>query len=71
MKSKATKLADSIEDLCYFTQRYLADPNLERKERAAFAEAMCHKVDGKSAQRISSLLLDVLDGRIAPVVSSL
>jgi len=65
VKSEASKLAGSIDELANLTQRYLANPDLEREQRAAFAEAMCHKVDGKSAIRIASLLLEAVDGKIA------
>jgi len=65
VNSKSSKLAESVDELVSLTQRYLANPELEQTERTAFAEAMCHKVDGKSAERIASFLLDALDGKIA------
>ena len=58
--SQATKLAGSFDELVAFTMRYLKNPELERKERASLTETMCYKVDGKSAERISSFLLDAL-----------
>ena len=65
VKSKASKLADSVEHLVSLTQRYLANPDLEHEHRVEFSEAMCHKVDGKSAERLASFLLESLDGKIA------
>jgi hypothetical protein len=64
VKSKATKLAGSLDELVSQTKRYLDDPELEREERARFAESMCYKVDGNSAERISSFLLAALDGEL-------
>jgi len=59
--SKATSLAGSFEEMLAMIHRYLDNPELEREERANLAETMCYKVDGKSAERISSFLLDALD----------
>jgi len=43
--------------------RDIANPELERERRASLAETMCHRVDGKSAERIVSFLLDASDGK--------
>ena len=65
VRSQATKLAGSFEELVTLTRRYLENPDLEREQRSNLAETMCYKVDGKSAERISSYLLDVLDRKTA------
>ena len=64
VKSGASRLAGSFDELVSLTTRYLVNPELEREERARFAEEMCYKVDGKSAERISAYLLDALDGEL-------
>jgi hypothetical protein len=63
VKSGASKLAGSLDELVSLTARYLAHPELEREARARFAEAMCYRLDGKSAERISAYLLEALDGK--------
>ena len=65
VESGASKLASSFDELVALTRRYLANPDLEREQRASLAEAMCHRVDGKSAERIAWFLLEALDGKIA------
>ena len=65
VKSGASKLAGSFDELVSHVRRYLANPELEPEQRACFAETMCHKVDGRSAERIASFLLQELDGEIA------
>ncbi|NQW22633.1 MAG: CDP-glycerol glycerophosphotransferase family protein [SAR202 cluster bacterium] len=64
VKSGATRLAGSFDELVNLTSRYLAGPALEREERARFAESMCYKMDGKSADRISSFLLAALNAEL-------
>ena len=63
LKSSASKLAGSFDELVSLITRYLANPELEREERARFAENMCYRLDGKSAERIASFLLDALDNK--------
>jgi CDP-glycerol glycerophosphotransferase (TagB/SpsB family) len=62
VRSGASKLADSFDSLVGLITRYLENPDLEQEQRTRFAEAMCYRVDGKSADRISSFLLEALDG---------
>ena len=64
VKSGASKLAGSLDELVTLVQRYLDNPELEREQRSCFAETMCHRVDGNSAERIASFLLEELDGQI-------
>ena len=61
VKSGASRLAGSLDDLASHVLRYLADPALEQEQRVRFAETMCHRIDGKSAERIASFLLEALD----------
>jgi len=61
VKSGASRLAGSFDELMALVLRYLDNPGLEREQRAQLREAMCYKIDGKSAQRVADYLLRALD----------
>ena len=63
VESGASRLARSFEELVVFIKRYLANPELEREQRASLTETMCYRVDGKSAERIAEHLLEVLNDK--------
>ena len=64
--SQATCLATSFDEMLAMIERYLDNPKLEHEQRSNLAETMCYKVDGKSADRISSFLLTALDEKPIP-----
>ena len=60
LKSKATKIASSFDELINLILQYISRPNLEDKQRAELRKVMCYKVDGKSSKRITNALLEQL-----------
>lgn len=60
VETGASRLAGSFDELETLVRRYLANPELEQQERANLVETLCHKVDGKSAERIAGYLLETL-----------
>lgn len=57
-----TRTARSREELYALINRYLEDPTLESEGRRAIAEAFCHKLDGRSAERMARALYDYARG---------
>jgi CDP-glycerol glycerophosphotransferase (TagB/SpsB family) len=64
--SQATCLATSFDEMLTMIERYLDNSEFEHEQRYQLAKTMCYKVDGKSAERISSYLLDALYGKPIP-----
>jgi len=62
--SQATCLATSFDEMLSMIERYLDNPEFKHEQRSKLAKIMCYKVDGKSAERISLFLLEVLDGTL-------
>ena len=56
----ASRLARSFEELVALIKRYLANPELEREQRASLTETMCYRVDGRSAERVCRVPQDCL-----------
>jgi len=63
VESGASRLACSFDELVTLVRRYLANPELEREQRARLVETMCYKVDGKSADRIAEYILEALHNK--------
>lgn len=53
----AVRLADSPSDLLAEVRRYLADPALERAERARLVRELCYRVDGHSGERAAEAII--------------
>lgn len=56
-------IAKDPADLIKGINQYLTNPSLHREERGNVARDLCYGCDGKSAERIASLILSLLDGR--------
>ena len=59
LRTGAVRLADSPEELVHEVNRYLADPSLERPNRARLVEALCHRVDGHSGARVADEIASI------------
>jgi len=53
LRSGAVRLADSPAALVEEIRRYLADPSLERANRAGLVRQLCGRVDGRSGARVA------------------
>lgn len=71
IKSGATKIAASFEELVSLIRCYMDNPELESLERARLRETMCYKVDGQSGQRVAEYLLRRLDGLPYPTIGEI
>lgn len=55
------RIITSMEELKNNINKYLSDPFLEKEEREILRQRMCHKIDGKSGERIANFLLNELN----------
>lgn len=53
----STRLAGNKEELAKWINTYLENPELDRDKREIFKQRYCWKYDGKSAERIASIVL--------------
>lgn len=56
LRTGAVRLADSPEQLIDEVRRYLADPALERAERAALVRTLCYRADGQAGARVAEAI---------------
>lgn len=59
--SGATYMAKDPDDLIAGVNKYLIDPAMHRKERNNLKNAIVYKADGKAVERISRLILELID----------
>ncbi len=52
----ASRIARDEFELIQRVNEYLKDPSLERQERAALKERICHYLDGKTHERVTALI---------------
>ncbi len=55
------KLAKNMEELVQYVKDYLANPALDREGRKKIIEERCWKLDGRSSERLTNVLLQCLD----------
>jgi CDP-glycerol glycerophosphotransferase (TagB/SpsB family) len=60
MDTKAARLAVNKEDLIACVRAYLDDPKLDSSERVVLKDRLLYKVDGQSAKRVATALLEML-----------
>jgi hypothetical protein len=63
LRTGAVRLADSPGQLVAEVRRYLADPSLERIERARLVRELCYRVDGHSGERVADAIVAVAQAR--------
>ena len=56
LRTGAVRLADSPEQLIDEVRRYLADPALERAERADLVRTLCYRADGQAGARVAEAI---------------
>jgi hypothetical protein len=56
LRTNAVRLADSPEQLIDEVRRYLADPSLERAERADLVRTLCYRDDGRAGARVAEAI---------------
>jgi len=61
LERNGTYIAKDPGDLIKGINHYLMDPSLHREERRSVARDLCYGCDGKSAERIASLILSLLE----------
>ena len=61
LKTCATKLASSFDELINLIFRYIKDPGLESEERKQLRNIMCYEVDGLSSKRIADAIFNNLE----------
>lgn len=57
-------VANNPEDLILGINNYLLDPSIHRQGRQKMAKDLCYRLDGKAAERISQLIIDLLNDRM-------
>ena len=56
-KSGGVKIAKNGGELMDFVNRYLSDREMDREGRAKLAQELCHKLDGKTGERIAGYII--------------
>lgn len=59
LRTGAVRLADSPEQLIDEVRRYLADPALERAERAHLVRSLCYRDDGRAGERVAEAIVRI------------
>jgi hypothetical protein len=59
LRAGAVRLADSPDELVQEVVRYLADPALERAERARLVSDLCYRTDGRSGARVADEIASI------------
>jgi hypothetical protein len=59
LRTNAVRLADSPEQLIGEVRRYLADPSLERAERADLVRTLCYRDDGQAGARVAEAITQI------------
>jgi len=63
---RGTRIAHNRDQLYESINLYLQDPAHDRDGRQAIAKAFCHKLDGRSAERMAQVLYDYARGIWSP-----
>lgn len=61
LDTKATKLANSYEELKNHINFYLQNPRAQAKERENLRQKLCYKVDGHSSERLVRAINEILN----------
>jgi len=62
VRQGGVKLADSPEQLVAAVAEYLRDPSIDAAGRRRVVSEQCRFTDGRSAARVASAVIDMLDG---------
>ena len=60
LETGATKKTDSPGELREQINRYLLNPQLERKERERLCRKLCYRLDGRSSERLANVFSSVI-----------
>lgn len=63
VESGGMRIAGHLDELVALTRMYLRDPSIDRKRRLAMIKSECGEVDGKAAERVSTVLKGILRQR--------
>lgn len=55
------KLAKSLDELVNYVKNYLENPNLDKEKRDKILRDRCWKIDGKSSERLTNVIIGALE----------
>ena len=60
LRARGIRLAGNRQELIGLVNGYLRDPSLDREQRRRFVEEQCWRLDGKSGERVASVILKTI-----------